>query len=148
MKLNNSLQQMSRFITLLSIALSIFGISACSSGNDSEDLLELQSVSGCISDAESLFSYENGAAIVSKNEQKEFVLEFPAMWYPRESVKELEYEFSQDTLYVHLYKKMQVTPGTNCVVMVKAKINGDLNVKYISVNAMPYELQYYNGLKI
>ncbi|GEM_PF-4233016 len=70
------------------------------------------------------------------------------MWYPRESVKELEYEFSQDTLYVHLYKKMQVTPGTNCVVMVKAKINGDLNVKYISVNAMPYELQYYNGLKI
>ena len=122
------------------VVVCVFDFAACSFDDNAVDFLEIQSVSGCISDKISLADFEKNAVKLYANDHGTQIIEFPAMWYGREPVNEIKSSYSGDTLKVALHKKMTAAPGFNCPVWVKAEVHGNIDAKYLYVNTETFEL--------
>jgi len=130
---------LNRKIIFLFIA-AVYGLVLAACSLKDEGFLKIKSVSECVSDKKSLADFGSDAVKLYTDDRGSRWIEFSAMWYGREPVNEIKYSYSGDTLKVELYKKMTVAPGFNCPVWVKAEVHGNLDAKYLYVNAETFKL--------
>ena len=115
-------------------------IVACTTDSDSNELLELKSISECIPDTQDLSGFdENSATLESVDDMT--LLKFPALWDDASQTPKLKYSHSTDTLIVELYNSMKRGPGINCAVWVNTSVHGDLDANFLRVNAKTFKLR-------
>lgn len=127
-------------VTAYLFAMVFIAIVACTTDSDSNELLELKSISECIPDTQDLSGFdENSATLESVDDMT--LLKFPALWDDASQTPKLKYSHSTDTLIVELYNSMKRGPGINCAVWVNTSVHGDLDANFLRVNAKTFKLK-------
>ncbi len=120
--------------------MALIAIVACTTDSESNELLELKSISECISNTEDLSGFDENSAILEQTDDMT-LLKFPALWDGATETPKLRYSRSTDTLIVELYSGMNMGPGINCAVWVNASVHGDLDANFLRVNAQTFKLR-------
>ncbi len=121
------------------IAACIAAFVACTTDSESDELLEVRSVSECIPDTEDLSGFDDNAVSFELIEG-DSVLRFPALWNAATETPQLRSSRSGDTLVVDLYSDEKAVPGTNCAVWVEANVHGGFDASFLRVNAQTFKL--------
>ena len=121
------------------IAACIAAIVACATDSETDELLEIKSVSSCIPNMHNLRGFDDNAVSFELIEG-DSVLRFPALWNAATETPQLRYSRSGDTLVVGLYTDALAVPGTNCAVWIEAYVHGDFDASFLRVNGRVFKL--------
>ena len=124
----------------IAIVASLVAFAACTTESDSDELLELESISSCIPDTRDLFGFDENSATFSTVGDTQ-ILKFPALWDGVMKTPKLKYFYSGDTLVVGLYNDTGVSSGMNCAVWAEVSVHGELNAHFLQVNAQVFKLE-------
>ena len=127
-------------VTAYLFAMAFIAIVACTTDSDSNELLELKSISECIPNTQDLSGFDESSATLESVDDMT-LLKFPALWDDASQTPKLRYSHSTDTLIVELYNSMKRGPGINCAVWVNTSVHGDLDANFLRVNAKTFKLK-------
>ena len=121
------------------IAACIAAIVACATDSETDELLEIKSVSSCIPNMYDLYDFDENAVSFELSDGST-VLKFPASWNAATSSPKLSYSFSNDTLIVRLYGESMDSPKIACIAWVEAYVHGDFDASFLRVNGRTFKL--------
>ena len=124
----------------IAVVACLFALAACTTESDSDELLELESVSACLSGVHDLSGFDENSVTLNSVDGEQ-ILKFPVSWNAASDSPKLSYSISGDTLEVSVYSDSKDFPKMSCIAWAEVSVHGDLDASFLRVNGRTFKLE-------